>query len=295
MRQFLIILLMIVVMLILVVVAVGYIQASALVHPRNAPVRFSPDDVGVAMWRDAEFTTEDNLTLRGWFVPPQRDDQATLVFVHGISGNRENFLRQLPFVYAEGYGALLFDLRNHGESDGTITTMAVNEVLDVNAAVDFVSAQAEVDPENIVIFSHSMGGATSIRALPALPQIRGLIVDTAYTSVEEVVSDGVRDVIGRPFFLHHIIIQMSNALSGSNFYESRPIDVVGEIAPRPILFIHGTADRTIPVEHIHDLHEAASEPKELLIVEDAGHIMAHSFEPDIYEERVLTFLENIFE
>ncbi|NLT29758.1 MAG: alpha/beta hydrolase, partial [Propionibacterium sp.] len=44
---------------------------------------------------------------------------------------------------------------------------------------------------------------------------------------------------------------------GYRFAQVRPIDVIGRIAPRPMLLLHGTDDRVIPYEHAHRLVEAA--------------------------------------
>lgn len=295
MRKFLILLLVIALVLLGASGAIIFLFANQFVHPRHYAVQASPDVINITNWRDVTFDTADGLTLRGWFVPSQRADKTTILFVHGISGNRTNFLEQVHYLYEQGYGALLFDLRNHGSSDGNITTMGENEVLDVQAAYAFLAEQPEIESENVVIFSHSMGGATAILALPTLPQIRGLIVDTAYTSMEDVTHDGVRNVIGGSFFVHHLILSLSNRLSGHDLYRVRPIDVIGEIAPRPILFIHGRTDTRIPVEHIFALHEAAGEPKDLLIIEGAEHIVSFYVDPTAYKNKVLAFLDGIFQ
>lgn len=271
------------------------LQATTLVHPRRITSDVTPTNFGVTLWREVSFETEDGLTLNGWFAPPTHSDGATVLTVHGVAGSRHTFLSDLSFLHFEGYGVLLFDLRNHGTSDGTVTTMSNDEILDVQAAFDFLTQQPEVDADKIVLFGKSMGGAIAIRSMPTLPEARAVMVDTAYTSMEDVVRDGVADLGIPPLFFHHVILRLSNGLSGSNLYEARPIDSVAEIAPRPILFIHGTADPTIPVEHIYELHAAAGEPKELLIVEGAGHIMSAFVEPETYRQRILDFMRNVFD
>lgn len=285
--------LLLVLIVVLALVRLG-LQAIAFVHPPRFATNLTPSNYNVSTWRDVSFETSDGLTLNGWYVPPQRADGASLLTVHGLGGSRKVFLPELDFLHnSGGYGALLFDLRNHGTSDGDVTTMSNTEILDVQAAYAFLAAQPEVG-DNIVLTGKSMGGAIAIRSMEALPEARGLIVDTAYTSIEDVTRDGIANLGIPPLFFHHVILGLSNLMSGSNLYEARPIDSIASIAPRPVLFIHGTADRTIPVEHIYTLHEAASEPKDLLIVEGADHIMAYTVAPEVYEQRTLDFLSGIF-
>jgi fermentation-respiration switch protein FrsA (DUF1100 family) len=50
-----------------------------------------------------------------------------------------------------------------------------------------------------------------------------------------------------------------------------PIDVVEQISPRPVLFVHGSEDWLINVRHSQKLYKQAKEPKQLEIIEKAGH------------------------
>ena len=50
-----------------------------------------------------------------------------------------------------------------------------------------------------------------------------------------------------------------------------PEEVVGKIAPTPVVIIHGTDDRLFAVDHARRLYEAAGEPKRLLLGDGFGH------------------------
>ena len=69
----------------------------------------------------------------------------------------------------------------------------------------------------------------------------------------------------------------------------RPIDVIGRIAPRPIMLTHGTLDEIVPVRHAYTLFTAAEEPKELWVVPGAHHVGARDEDPDGYFRRVEHF------
>jgi pimeloyl-ACP methyl ester carboxylesterase len=57
------------------------------------------------------------------------------------------------------------------------------------------------------------------------------------------------------------------ALSSQRFGTS----TVENLAPRPLLLVHGTADTTLPYEASEDIHERARQPKKLVLLEGAGH------------------------
>jgi fermentation-respiration switch protein FrsA (DUF1100 family) len=70
----------------------------------------------------------------------------------------------------------------------------------------------------------------------------------------------------------------------------RPIDLIGRIAPRPVMLAHGMLDEIVPVRHAYTLFKAAEEPKELWIVPGAHHVGARDKDPDGYFFRVERFL-----
>lgn len=52
---------------------------------------------------------------------------------------------------------------------------------------------------------------------------------------------------------------------------SGPVDVIRDVAPTPVLIVHGDADPLVAVSEAHALYEAAREPKEIWIRHGRGH------------------------
>jgi fermentation-respiration switch protein FrsA (DUF1100 family) len=70
----------------------------------------------------------------------------------------------------------------------------------------------------------------------------------------------------------------------------RPIDVVGQIAPRPLMIAHGELDEIVPVGHAHQLFKAAGEPKELWIDPESHHVGARDTDTPGYFKRIEQFV-----
>ena len=64
-------------------------------------------------------------------------------------------------------------------------------------------------------------------------------------------------------------------LETSNLYGA-----VAEIAPRPLLLVHGTGDALVPPQISEDLYAAAGDPKTLWLLESADHCFA-SRDPEV--------------
>jgi pimeloyl-ACP methyl ester carboxylesterase len=67
------------------------------------------------------------------------------------------------------------------------------------------------------------------------------------------------------------VLRTRIAAEGWNPVPPAPHEVVEKISPTPLLVVHGDADAYFPVEHAHQLFEAASEPKELWLEPGFGH------------------------
>lgn len=292
-RLFLAGVLFFVVLMSLAILWVCWQVASSLTTdvPRVAIVG-SPTDFGADNWREVTFTSSDGLQLNGWFVPPRADSNGTTVLlVHGHGGSRLDYMNIAPFLVREGYGLLMFDLRASGTSEGEIVTMGCQEVWDVEAAFDFLTQQSEVNPDRIAIYGHSMGGTSAIRAMVRIPQARVVIASAAYSTFAATVADGVKQVRPFPAFpIANIIVQMVTWQSDCDLSEVRPIDDIPHISPRAVLLIQGTDDETIRRHNADELFAAARAPKELYVVEGAGHGDVYETNQAEYERRVLDFL-----
>src|SRR6266850_1598490 len=74
----------------------------------------TPESVGLQV-TNAEFTSSDGIPLRGWWSPGD-SSMPVIIFVHGLNRSRLELLERGAESNRRGYGTLLFDLRNHGES-----------------------------------------------------------------------------------------------------------------------------------------------------------------------------------
>jgi fermentation-respiration switch protein FrsA (DUF1100 family) len=265
-------------------------RAMWLVHPGRSTPHRTPDDVGIAQWREADFQSHDGLSLSAWVVPSRNG--ATVILVHGHGGNRAQLLDDAAMLVENGYGALLIDLRNCGSSEGDLTTMGYLEVLDVGGALAFLSAQPENDPERIGLLGHSMGGATALLAAARYPEIKAVVAESTFTSVEDNVSDSIQALTGLPPFpFAPLVVWFGEREAGVDISQVSPLDAITTISPRAILIVHGELDELLFVRNAHQLYAAAGEPKELYVIPNAGHGGLPQAQPEEYQERIVGFFD----
>lgn len=115
------------------------------------------------MRRDIAFTTEDGVMLRGWHYLPQAGGRAaTVVMAHGYSAVKEMYLDRFAEAFAAaGLGAIVFDNRNFGASDGEPRQEIDpwRQVRDYRDAITWAGTLPEVDAERIGVWGSSYSGA----------------------------------------------------------------------------------------------------------------------------------------
>ena len=116
------------------------------------------------MRKDIAFKTEDGVTLRGWLYLPDRvaGRVPAVVMAHGFSAVKEMYLDRFAEAFAAGgLGALVFDNRNFGASDGEPRQHIDpwQQVRDYRDAITFAATLAEVDADRVGVWGSSYSGA----------------------------------------------------------------------------------------------------------------------------------------
>ncbi len=215
--------------------------------------------------------TDDGVPIEAIHLPGA--DDLGIVLAHGFtqSWQRPGVWKVATRLNRAG-GLVSFDFRGHGRSGG-LSTLGDREIKDLDVAVGYAR---ELGYRRIAIVGFSMGASIVVR-------YAGLVggVDAAVS-----VSGP-----GRWYYrgtmpmrrLHWAVERRAGRLVTRTWLKTRvspvpwnpvpvpPSEAAALISPIPFLIVHGEQDLFFPVEHAHQLHDAAAEPKELWIVPGYGH------------------------
>lgn len=287
--------------LLLFVAGVGVISFKVgwkLMHPPRKPVDMKPEQFGVKQFEEIAFPSrEDRIQLSGWYFAAAENGFAskgsTLIIAHGYSQNRlEPHLPALSLaarLLAAGYDVLMFDFRNAGLSEGEVTTVGLREQHDLLGAVDYVVKHHP--GQRIGLIGFSMGAATSLLAAAQDKRVEAVVADSPFYSLYEYLDENLPNWTGLPRFpFNWIMMTFIPLLLKANARAVNPSAAVKRFAPKPILFIHGTGDTTIPHANSERLYRMAdSKSSELWLVPDAGHVRSYAACPEEYADKVIRF------
>jgi uncharacterized protein len=218
----------------------------------SAQERKSQSEGAEVVW----FNSADGTHLNGWFFESRsRPATATIIFFHGNGGNITNIGWMGQRFANHGFNVLLFDYRGYGASDGVAAAEA-DLYADGEAAVAFV-ANRGIPHDQIILYGQSLGTAV-VADVASRGQFGAVVLESGFSSASSLATSALPWL---PRWLHFL---------GKNRFESaRKLANVRS----PILIAHGDPDRTIPTTESHLLFASANEPKQLLLVPGAGHVV----------------------
>jgi uncharacterized protein len=260
--------------------------AWSFLHPARTRGRGTPADVGLK-YETITLTAPDGVRLVAWHVP-RPGAKAGVVVCHGYRANRQDVTSMLPFLHRAGFAVVTFDFRAMGESEGQRCSFGHSEKDDVRTAVRFLRQQG-VDAGQVGVLGLSMGGSTATMAAAEDTDIGGVVADSAFARLDEMVLQRFSGLgpVGAP--LAGCTRWWAERIVGFPASAVAPVAAAARLAPRPLLLIHGEADAYTPIAQSRALYDAAGEPRELWPVPDAPHVGSHSTVPEEYERRVAAF------
>lgn len=262
-----------------------------------------------------------------WF----EDAVATILVAHGYMCNKYDvaFLRNL-FPYGK-FNFLTFDFRAHGENiEGQTCTLGRDEPLDVIAAANFIKNHSKLrdkvtgKPLPLYAYAFSMGAVSSIQAHAKYAQTQqhnlfdAMILDCPFDSTENILKkcvDNIKfslfgyefNVPGRSIlqkyafhpYVQSIIKMLLRTVTNmdprkveTTVYPVHPVKSIAKVTV-PCFFIHCKKDEKVSISAIKEIYAQAAGPKMLWITNGRNHYDSFFYNPELYVERVRSFLDEV--
>ncbi len=202
-------------------------------------------------------TPEANERIHAWWWPADDPGAPVVYYLHGVRWNLTGQLNRMSQLRRFGFSVFAIDYRGFGKSAGELPSEA-SVYEDARAGWQWVVGR-EPDASRRYIYGHSLGGAVAIDLAAQLAgdaqEARGLIVESSFTSLSDVVSE------------------MGYGWLPARMLLTQKFDSVGKIGQirMPVLIVHGADDRYVPARLSEVLYEAAPPRKKLLLIPNASH------------------------
>lgn len=250
---------------------------------------------------------------------PAGEKRPAILVLHGFGSNKESGSCLWPArTFAEwGYITLRFDMRSCGESDGEKNhIICLEQVEDTKNAITFVQGLPEVDADRVGLIGSSFGAAVTVytagvdeRVAAAISsggwgdgerKFRGQHVgDEAWAKFTDMMDRGRKhraetgeplmvpryEIVPMPDHLRQNLapgsVMMFPADTAISMNEFKADEVVGNIAPRPLLLLHAAEDSVTPTEQSIEMFKRAGKPTDLYLAAEVDHFMFYEDDPRI--------------
>ena len=240
-----------------------------------------------------------------------RERRAAFLVLHGFGSNKDGggMIAVAKMLAELGYAALRFDMRGCGESEGERgRVICLEQIKDSRNALSFLATRPEVDPERIGVTGQSFGAAVAVYSAGVEPRLAACISSGGWGNGEKkfrkqhaspdawkkftsMLEHGRqhRDRTGESIMVpRYDIVPIPPGLRGNlakgsimefpfevveSMMAFNANDVVGNIAPRPLLLLHSANDSVTPTEQSVELFARAGRPTDLHLKADVDHFM----------------------
>jgi len=251
-----------------VIIYFGLVFEKNSVYYPEKKISYTPSILDLD-FEDIYFRTQDKIVLNGWFVPNNRA-RATILYCHGNAGNISHRIEMIKLLHDLGFNVFIYDYRGYGNSAGSMFEKGT--YLDVEAAYNYLIDSRRINPDEIIVYGRSLGGAVAIN-LALHQEVKALIIDSAFTSISAMVSR-LYPVLS---FLRNVTtIKYDNLSKISNIKVSK-------------LIIHSEEDEMIPVSDGQKLFEKAVNPKRMMRTRGS-----HNEGYLLYKDKFIAGLEQFF-
>jgi len=229
--------------------------------------------------------------------------------LHGFIGSKDESHAELQANLLEswGYAALRFDMRGCGDSEGERGMVrCLDQVADTRNALTWLAQRPEIDPKRIAVIGHSFGAAVAVYTGGVDERVAAVISSCGWGDGErkfkgqhpgpenwkkftDMLARGREhkektgetmwvsrwDVVPIPEPLRRNLsskAQMTVPVeTAQSMFDFRADDVVGKIAPRPLMLLHTADDQVTPTEQSLRLFERAGMPTEMYLITGESH------------------------
>lgn len=237
-----------------------------------------------------EIAAQDGIKLVGHWRSPKHPKRV-IIAMHGWRSSwSQDFGMIADFWYDNDCAVLFAEQRGQGESGGDYMGFGLLERYDCRDWATYINERVG-GTLPLYLAGISMGATTVLMAtgLQLPDTVHGVLADCGFTSPSAIWRHVVQQNLHLPYALYGAAAsELCKRKIQFKSDECTCMDAL-ETNRIPVLFVHGTDDKFVPVEMTYENYKACTAKKRLFVVPGADHGLSYLIDREGYENAVKVF------
>ncbi|MGE5681219.1 MAG: alpha/beta hydrolase [Bacillota bacterium] len=217
--------------------------------------RLPGNNIPDSLLKQVTFNSEGNTLYGYWIASNGKRPGITMLYYHGNKHNIDEYWDRVMLLHQLGINVFIFDFRGFGKSQGESSTESALYA-DSRAALDFLKTRKDFNADSLCIYGYSLGNVGSVYITAEIFKPLCLFAESPFASANSLTQGSL--VLDIP----------SKWLTAAEFDNVKEIKKIST----PLMLFHGASDDFVRYRDNGRLvYEAAPEPKELVLVDNAVH------------------------
>jgi alpha-beta hydrolase superfamily lysophospholipase len=244
-------------------------------------------------FNEVKFLSINGYRLPGWLIRAEENGigpaNGVIMLVHGGGGDRREMTRYARFYLTQKLDVFTFDLSCHGEAPCKVPglTYGQRESRDVLSAYLYLSDTYK----NIFAMGGSVGAASILISLPAMPKLAGVIAENPMVSFQRLIREAPEAQSAPKTFVNLLLsLAMQRGRFDGLLNAENSLRLTSSV---PIYFIHSKADKVVSYSQTEDLVRVYNGPKTVWFPEYGNHQAIREANFPEYEKKLEKFLNDV--
>lgn len=233
------------------------------------------------------FTVKDEGPRDGWFFPGLKS-APTIVLCPAYESSRGELLTLASALQDQQYNVLIFDFSAHGTSGGR-STLGLQEVAELRAAMDAVANRGDVDANRFGLWGVNLGAYVALAEATNDRRVRAVAAESPYNDPNEMIALQVsRSGLGSLPVITRVSQQIFVWLN-RQFRDVQPLNArIARLSGVAQLYLEAPDDPLL-ARSTSELFRISPPPHELVVLQHGNYAGMLDDEKRNYENRIVSF------
>jgi uncharacterized protein len=254
-------------------------------------IPLTPADVNLK-YTSLSILNNEKLKLKGWYVSSADTPANTILIIHDLNQSKLMLIDYFKQFHDRGLNVCAFDLRAHGESEGTVFSPGLPALRDMKLIIDELLKNHQ--NRRIILMGLGIGSAIAMQAAVSDGRIDALILQSPFDKLTTYLNRySYKKWGGMKHVWLPVFERKAEKLLG---YPVRDLDLkkISGFVMTPTFFITGAEDDIVYTSETLQVYESsAAKKKDLFLVRNAGHVNIAAIGGEKYYNRIAAFINTV--